>query len=364
MSDAFHGRGRSPERACRKLEDWPETDRRLWLAALEPGDLLDAGGSRSRYRATSNRKTERGYGRWLTFLNRRAALAGAPADRITPATVAQYVAELQVLGNGSYTILSRLQELYDTATVMEPKRDWSFIRRFASRVRTRQAPVRDKNRKLVGTDDLLDLGRRLMERANALPTDRRRTIMFRDGLILTFLALRPLRLRNLAGLTLDRHLQLVGDTWVVIIPAEETKTGTPLEFPWPEQLVPALQAWLDRWRPILCLRKGRWSRPAETDLWISSDGSPMTPRAIYDRVVERTRTAFGVGINPHFFRDIAATTLAYADPARVRISAQLLGHQSFATTEQYYVRANMVAANRRRQESLLRLRHSSPNLVE
>ena len=90
----------------------------------------------------------------------------------------------------------------------------------------------------------------------------------------------------------------------------------------------------------------------------------MTMRAIYDRIIERTREAFGIAINPHFFRDIAATTLAHADPEHVRISALLLGHSSFATTEQYYVRANMVAANRRRQESLLRLRHSSPNLID
>ena len=86
----------------------------------------------------------------------------------------------------------------------------------------------------------------------------------------------------------------------------------------------------------------------------------MTLRAIYDRVVDRTRATFGKRINPHFFRDIAATTLAHADPEHVRIGAQLLGHRSFATTEQYYVRANMVAANRRRQASILRLRHSPP----
>jgi integrase len=157
---------------------------------------------------------------------------------------------------------------------------------------------------------------------------------------------------------------MVGDTWVVLIPAEEAKTGTPLEFVWPELLAPVLQTWLDRWRPVLCARSGRWSRPAETALWISSDGSPMSARAIYDRIIERTRQAFGIAINPHFFRDIAATTLAHADPEHIRISAQLLGHSSFVTTEQYYVRANMVAANRRRQESLLRLRHSSPNLID
>jgi len=71
-----------------------------------------------------------------------------------------------------------------------------------------------------------------------------------------------------------------------------------------------------------------------------------------------------VAINPHFFRDIVATTVAHIDPEHVRISAQLLGHRIFATTERYYLRANMVAANRRRQAVILRLRHSSPKPVD
>jgi integrase len=74
--------------------------------------------------------------------------------------------------------------------------------------------------------------------------------------------------------------------------------------------------------------------------------------------------AFGTAINPHFFRDIAATTVAHIDPAHVRISAQLLGHSSFVTTEKYYVRANMVAANRRRQAGILRLRHTLPKPID
>ena len=40
MSGGPYGRGKAPERACLKLEDWPEEDRRLWQAACKPGDLL------------------------------------------------------------------------------------------------------------------------------------------------------------------------------------------------------------------------------------------------------------------------------------------------------------------------------------
>jgi len=358
MSGKYYGGDRSPERVCRKLMRWPEADRQFWLASLEPRDLVDAGDSRCRYREVSNRKTEKGYGRWLTFLDRQGKLDGAPADRITPSAVAQYVQELRSLGNGSYSILSRLQELYEAARVMDTKRDWSWIRRVACRVRYRHVPVRDKGPKLVGTDVLLDLGLHLINSAEALPNDCKRALTFRDGLIVALLSLRPLRPRNLAALTLDRHLEKTGDTWVVHIAPEETKTGTPLEFPWPEMLVPALQTWLGRWRPMLCSRTGRWARDAEKALWISCDGSRMTKRGIYERVVRVTTEAFGVAINPHLFSDIAATTIAYADPERFRIAAQLLGHRRFATTEKYYLQASVAAANRRRQASLLAIRRS------
>ena len=359
MSGIYYGGDRSPERACRKLENWPEADRRFWLASLEPRDLLDAGDSRCRYREVSNHNTERGYGRWLTFLDRQGKLDGAPADRITRSAVAQYVQELRSLGNGSYSILSRLQELCAAARVMDATRDWSWIKRVASRVRYCHVPVRDKGSKLVGTHVLLDVGLHLIDGAVAFPNDRRRALTFRDGLIVAFLSLRPLRPRNLAALTVDRHVEKIGDTWVVHIAPEETKTGTPLEFSWPELLVPSLETWLGRWRPVLCSRARRWTRDAEKALWISCDGSRMSKLAIYERVVRATQEALGVAINPHLFRDIAATTIAYADPERVRIAAQLLGHRRFATTEHYYLQASMAAANRRRQESLLRIRHSS-----
>jgi hypothetical protein len=46
---------RDPLRRCMPVAEWPETDRRLWQAALVEGDLLDEGGSRARYSAISNR---------------------------------------------------------------------------------------------------------------------------------------------------------------------------------------------------------------------------------------------------------------------------------------------------------------------
>lgn len=68
--------------------------------------------------------------------------------------------------------------------------------------------------------------------------------------------------------------------------------------------------------------------------------------ALYDIVRKRTKTAFGHPINPHLFRDEAATYLAIHDPEHVRLSAPLLGHRQLTTTERYYQQGRSLQASR------------------
>ena len=85
----------------------------------------------------------------------------------------------------------------------------------------------------------------------------------------------------------------------------------------------------------------------------------MTMIAIYDVFTRRTAAAFGQSINPHLFRDCAATSIAIDDPAHVRIASQILGHRSTATTEQYYNQAQAIDAARRYQDFLVGLRNGT-----
>ena len=82
----------------------------------------------------------------------------------------------------------------------------------------------------------------------------------------------------------------------------------------------------------------------------------MREAAIYERVKRLTRKAFGCIVNPHLFRDSAATAFAQEDPAHVRASAALLGHGNLATTERYYNHAAMLTAVRRHGETIAALR--------
>src|SRR5262249_4826887 len=233
-----YGRGKAPERACLRLKDWPPEDRRLWQTACTPTDALaEREGARANHAVMSNRKTEKGYGRWLTFLQKTdpTCLAEAPADRITQERLRAYVDNLFDLNNSTATILARLQELGEAAKVMGPDRSWAFINTLASRIRARHKPARDK-RNLKLSDDLLGLGLSLINQATAA-TGLATPVLHRDGLMIALLVLVPLRRRNFVGLRLDWNVVEINGTWLIRLDASETKTHAPLEMLWPDELL-------------------------------------------------------------------------------------------------------------------------------
>ena len=351
---------RDPARRCKPLNEWPVQDQHLWQAALLPGDIIDPGGARARFAHHSNRKLVVGYGRWLQWLDHAGELDATqpPGARITPARVMAYGAALAGY-NGTQTQVSRLEELYQVAEVMDPAQDWSWIRRGAVRIRARHVPARPKASRLVGADELYAAGLHLMAAAEQSGTPRWQACQYRDGLVIAFLAARPLRRRNLAGLRIGHSLIRHGADWWIDIPAAETKTGTPIRMPLSQDMSAAMDRYLTVHRPVLAQRRGYWWQEPGAALWLSSHGSPMTEIALYDRIIRATRIALGRPINPHLFRDCAATALAIEDPDHVRIAAPLLGHTSFATTERFYNQARGHQAAHRWQEQVVARRKGS-----
>jgi hypothetical protein len=60
---------KDPARHCLKVSDWPEQDRKAWLDALQPGDVLEPGGGGSAWQSLTRYTVEMSYGRWLTWLS-------------------------------------------------------------------------------------------------------------------------------------------------------------------------------------------------------------------------------------------------------------------------------------------------------
>jgi integrase len=357
MSGGRYAPAKAPERRCMPLIQWPAADRQLWEDALTPGTILDDHlGARAHLSATSNRKTERGYGRFLTYchMHEPGCLSDAPASRITSERVKRYVLHLTELDNSSHTILCRLQELGDTADVLGPQDDWSFINRIGARIRARHKPARQKSR-IIMSDELAQLGSELMDDA-AGQTDFEAATSFRDGLMIALLAYVPIRRKNFAALVLGKSLIKRQGQWFIQLEPDQTKTHAWFETVLPQALLSHLDRYLDLHRPRLAAGDGRWHKPAGDALWISTHGSPLTQMALYDRICRRTRDRFGEHVSPHLFRDAAASTLATEAPNQVRMAAPLLGHRSFQTTEKYYRQAKAQHGHDRFIEAMSTLR--------
>jgi integrase/recombinase XerD len=360
----------SPLRGLR-LAAWPEGDRSIWLAALEPAGLLDEGGARAHCRPSSNANVQFGYGRWLAWLQHTGRLAEhhdpGPASRLTEEAVISYLASLAKV-NSTGTLIQQVLQLCAMARVLAPQADWSWLlakARQLRRMRRRHAPVRDKQAVLAGTRQLFDLGAKLIGQA-AGKSGWERALWYRDGLIIALLALRPLRIGNFSSLRLGRHLHQRGQEWWIALTADETKNRMPTEQPLPAMIAPWLESYLLEHRATLLgrgLRPGNSGdkAPAPSHLWLFKEGQPMAPQAFRKLVRNHTAACFGQPLTPHLFRDCAVTSVAISDPGRVGIASQLLVHRGPETAVRDYNQARAPEAAVRMLEARQhRLREDKP----
>ena len=124
--------------------------------------------------------------------------------------------------------------------------DWSWLVTISERIAA-QGKQKRKKYHLVTSETLYALGIALMDRAlssgRPVTTSSVQTT-YRDGLIIAFLALIPLRRRALGVLRIVQHLVRSGGVWAVDIPAEDTKSKRPLKFPLSAELSARIEFYL------------------------------------------------------------------------------------------------------------------------
>lgn len=350
-------RGLDPRCVILRLQDWPYPDRIAWEMVVKPTDpFADAGGERSALRPHSNKRVECSYGRWLTFLIHAGELAGAPASRIRRDLVERYLRELRDMGNCPSTVGGRLTDLLLMAKIFDSGADWTFIKNLAQRAYAVPAPPKDKRPYLRRSDELYRLGIELIGRAKGVSWPVEAAVLHRDGLIIAFLASVPLRARNVIQLQLGLELQQFNGAWFGHLPGHTMKNHAPFDFNWPEELVGPLKEYLDIHRPLLASRNKAGPVGAGNYLWLSRGGSALNTGGLYLLVTRQTAAAFGTPLNPHSFRDAAATTIAIHDPEHVRTVGPVLGHRTQRVAESYYNQARSLDAQRRYSSALAKLR--------
>jgi site-specific recombinase XerD len=228
------------------------------------------------------------------------------------------------------------------AKVMMPEHDWSWLRQVVNRLHRRMTPVRSRINKTLPVRRLFKAGIGLMEEAskadNLSPLIR--ASRYRDGLMLAFQAARPLRLKNLTALDVDKHLKRVGDTYVLVFEASEMKNHSAFEVAIPAELACRIDTYLSTYR--LTLLHGNKT----SSLWITKQGRAMRPFSIHQRISRLTRRLFGTAMSVHRFRHSLATSIAIERPEQVRMAMPLLGHRQFSTTDRYYITGQSLAASR------------------
>jgi integrase len=324
---------------------WPLEDRKLWARAFEQGTFDDESPTSHLAEATKiGHRTS--YARYLGFISRHHPewLQQAPEARIKPNLIRAFVEHLRQSCRDT-SIASLLNKLRLALKFMCPQCDWSWLKIVAKRIQAGAVPRSDGTRG-VTSDELYAIGIALMTTAedefvsSSQVAAVQTALLYRDGLIIALLAVVPLRRRTLAALTISTHLAKIGECWLLDIPAADTKTRRPLEFPLPDDLSRHISFFLDH------LRRSIPGANSHDGLWPSTRGRPMDDGSIYDTVRRRTKHALGFPVNLHRFRLAAGNLWSIADPTNVRGVKDLLGQIRFATTEKHYIGAQSRFAGR------------------
>lgn len=313
------------------FDRWPKEDRRLWSEVFTGTDRY-ADRSTAALSVTTRYGRLATYRQWLGFLDVLSPelLDMPPAQRVTPATVEDYVGYLRQNCRET-TVAIEIQRLFLVMRTLHPSTDWTWVNRICRRIAREARPMEHPE---VHTPELYALGLFLMdsamEKASHQGITKSCAVRYRDGLLISFLAVAPIRRGALSRLTVDADLAKVNRRWLVKIPAKFTKTRTPQDFQLSERLTGYLDTYLNEIRPAFPGADGH------SGLW-PYIGRPMTDRMIWRRVIKRTRAGLGVAVSPHRFRNAAATFLTMQDPANAYAARDLLGHKSLDMTQKHYV---------------------------
>ena len=332
---------------------WPMADQSAWKAALATGDRFDGRGAASHWADATKNSIRAAYGRWLLFLEQNSPLllSQTLVERTTPESIGDYIKLLNNEVSASTTHIY-IDHLLCALRVMIPSHDWQWLKLVVRRLERDVIP-KAKRHRMVDSTRLFDLGISLMHQAevepNASPLEK--AILYRDGLLIAILAARPLRRRTLSVIRLNQHIHRIGDHYGLTFSSADTKNKQPIEYSLPILLTAYLDRYLGHFR-------GLFPNAAFHDgLWASAKGNPSSGDSLYRRIVIRTQEAFGFSVNPHLFRDCAATTLAIRKPEHVLVGASLLGHSDLRAIHKYYIHAQAIQAGNAHQTVIRNLRH-------
>ena len=151
----------------------------------------------------------------------------------------------------------------------------------------------------------------------------------------------PMRISNLAGLHLDRHLSLPRgprSLLLIEIPPEEVKNSVRLAHELPRRVTSVVDRFVRDFRPTLAKPHNRYLFPV---------GSHHKDPKSFSREIRQVIGEWvGIDMSAHQFRHLAGLLMQRKSPGSLAAFAQLLGHKSINTARRYYAELDTLSAGR------------------
>ena len=162
-----------------------------------------------------------------------------------------------------------------------------------------------------------------------------------DAVAIAILLVCPIRVKNLAGIHLERHIQRPGDGRAFLVVTEDdVKNGRPIEFELPKDLVGMIDQHLATRSPMMCRHGTRWLFPRR------DYAAPVDPNQLSSRIFKRVRKETGLEVNAHLFRHLAVMNWLDANPGGYEVARRLLGHSEVSRTISLYSGLEVKSATR------------------
>ncbi len=163
------------------------------------------------------------------------------------------------------------------------------------------------------------------------------------GAAIAILLACPMRMKNLAGLDLEKNLTSIGKgskrRFRLIVPGEDVKNGVPIEVELFADASKFVAHYLDKCRHVLV------GEP--TTAFFPSRAGGVRPRASLGYgITNIIRRETGLDVHPHLFRHLAAKLYLEAYHGDYESVRRQLGHKKYDTTLKFYATFD----NRRAQE--------------
>ena len=298
--------------------------------------------------------------KWATETGRSTAAASLEA-LWTPATIDALVRDLFQDGYAPTTARTWLIAIERALCAICPEASRDAINRAIKRT-PRCGDARKWRDRLQDTQALVDLGKRLMQQAESETDHRSAAILFRIGLMISLLALRPYRRSVLASFDyvpdpagIARHpgnflSKEHGAFWLTCRragvkraykrrdkragPAQRRRLSggkfAPLREDVPAELAPFLETYLGRHRPTLL-----GANTACDALWVSDHGGRLSSTMIFKDLVAATKREFGRSHCPQLFRTAYAVTVLRKSKTHRSTAHHVLGHLKPMTYQRY-----------------------------